>query len=544
MAYLSNKLLCWCGADNGECFTVNTALAHPLLAIAQHPVRRQVCVTMDEKGIIEYVCLRDVTGSVADGTCWLWDSLAQLRKKQTKHKKKREELREDHRFRKKTKDTEESGDLPDPPPSSALFHLFKERLAPTSLQFDASGSRFFVTAQYPADELSKSGETLLLVFGFEHCNLLSSHRVAGLDNFGPSPMFTTILRSPASSLLEHLLSSGRWSIFPSVSQGALDFIVVGPEGETFDKPQLLFRAAEVGGHDNISVASGRSLRAVLCDVRVPRTQALKNLIGSSQLGSLLKPESLFKMFAVGTMAAHEAANEADPALFVASGNQLCVFSKCASIGDGGGRGRDLDCSLVVAHAESRRMVDALGAPQPRAEAAATHPGAPAAATGPSPRYAVEIESYSSPVVLELWPAQAPLATRNFESLAGRGFYDGLTFHRTIKGFMIQGGCPKGDGTGGVSAFPESPTFADENLSFEMSASSQDMLLCMANCGKDTNGSQFFITVAPTPWLRGKHTVFGKVTEGHETVRAVSVVPTSPTTDSPTRPVKILRIRRV
>ena len=117
-----------------------------------------------------------------------------------------------------------------------------------------------------------------------------------------------------------------------------------------------------------------------------------------------------------------------------------------------------------------------------------------------------------PIKVELKPEQAPLTVANFVNLARRGFYDGLNFHRVIDDFMIQGGCPQGTGTGGPGY-----KFEDEarnGLGHERG------VLSMANAGPNTNGSQFFITHVATPWLDGKHTVFGKVVEGMDAVDAV------------------------
>ena len=117
-----------------------------------------------------------------------------------------------------------------------------------------------------------------------------------------------------------------------------------------------------------------------------------------------------------------------------------------------------------------------------------------------------------PIKIELYPDKAPLTVANFVNLAKRGFYDGLNFHRVIADFMIQGGCPDGRGTGGPGY-----RFEDETNN---GVAHQRGSLSMANAGPSTNGSQFFITHVPTPWLDGKHTVFGKVTEGLDVVDAV------------------------
>lgn len=117
-----------------------------------------------------------------------------------------------------------------------------------------------------------------------------------------------------------------------------------------------------------------------------------------------------------------------------------------------------------------------------------------------------------PIKIELYPDKAPLTVANFVNLAKRGFYDGLNFHRVIADFMIQGGCPEGSGRGGPGY-----RFEDETTN---GVRHERGVLSMANAGPNTNGSQFFITHVPTPWLDGKHTVFGKVAEGLDVVDAV------------------------
>ena len=114
-----------------------------------------------------------------------------------------------------------------------------------------------------------------------------------------------------------------------------------------------------------------------------------------------------------------------------------------------------------------------------------------------------IETNKGTIRLELFDDKTPKTVGNFEKLAGEGFYDGLKFHRVIEDFMIQTGCPKGTGTGGPGY-----KFEDE---FDPSLKHDSPgVLSMANSGPNTNGSQFFITHVPTPWLDGKHSVFGKV----------------------------------
>ena len=117
-----------------------------------------------------------------------------------------------------------------------------------------------------------------------------------------------------------------------------------------------------------------------------------------------------------------------------------------------------------------------------------------------------------PIKIELYPDKAPLTVANFVNLAKRGFYDGLSFHRVIADFMIQGGCPDGRGTGGPGY-----RFEDETNN---GVAHQRGSLSMANAGPNTNGSQFFITHIKTDWLDRKHTVFGQVIEGQDVVDAV------------------------
>ena len=133
------------------------------------------------------------------------------------------------------------------------------------------------------------------------------------------------------------------------------------------------------------------------------------------------------------------------------------------------------------------------------------------------------------VEVEFFDEDAPKTVENFRKLSTEGFYDGLTFHRVIKDFMIQGGCPQGTGTGGPGY-----TFEDEVNQHKVVRGT----LAMANAGPDTNGSQFFIvTAGACPWLDGKHTVFGRVTGGLEVVDELEGVPTD-AGDRPTEPIGI------
>ena len=136
------------------------------------------------------------------------------------------------------------------------------------------------------------------------------------------------------------------------------------------------------------------------------------------------------------------------------------------------------------------------------------------------------------ITLELYDADAPKTVANFTDLANKGFYGGLTFHRVIPDFMIQGGCPKGDGTGGPG------------YQFEDEANQHGVVrgvIAMANAGPNTNGSQFFlVTTEAAPWLDGRHTVFGRITAGMDVVDAIEQVETG-RNDRPVTPVTMDKV---
>lgn len=132
-----------------------------------------------------------------------------------------------------------------------------------------------------------------------------------------------------------------------------------------------------------------------------------------------------------------------------------------------------------------------------------------------------LETTQGTIRLKLFPDIAPKAVENFTKLIQKGYYNGVIFHRVIPQFMLQGGDPTGTGRGGESIWGR--TFEDEghpDVKFDRPG-----LLAMANAGPSTNGSQFFITTAPTEWLHMKHTIFGEVIEGMDAVRAIEKTPT-------------------
>jgi peptidyl-prolyl cis-trans isomerase B (cyclophilin B) len=146
--------------------------------------------------------------------------------------------------------------------------------------------------------------------------------------------------------------------------------------------------------------------------------------------------------------------------------------------------------------------------------------------------AATLHTSAGPIGVELFDDDAPKTVENFRKLAGDGFYDGLTFHRVITDFMIQGGCPEGTGRGGPGY-----TFEDEFNQHKIVRGA----LAMANAGPDTNGSQFFVvTTEAAPWLDGKHTVFGQVSQGMEAVDAIESTE-SDASDKPVEPQVIERV---
>lgn len=139
------------------------------------------------------------------------------------------------------------------------------------------------------------------------------------------------------------------------------------------------------------------------------------------------------------------------------------------------------------------------------------------------------------IEIQLWPQIAPKACENFEKLAAKGYYNGVMFHRVIKGFMIQGGDPEGTGMGGQSIWGK--PFEDEvkdNVKFDKVG-----LVAMANAGPGTNGSQFFITTSTPGHLNMKHTIFGQVIKGYDVVKKIEAAQTGPN-DRPVAAQKIIK----
>jgi cyclophilin family peptidyl-prolyl cis-trans isomerase len=155
---------------------------------------------------------------------------------------------------------------------------------------------------------------------------------------------------------------------------------------------------------------------------------------------------------------------------------------------------------------------------------------------PKKPYAV-IETTMGTIELELFEKATPKTVKNFVELAQKGYYNGVIFHRVIDGFMIQSGDPTGTGRGGESIYGK--PFEDEIV--DTLKHSGPGILSMANRGPNTNGSQFFITLAPTPWLDGRHTVFGKVVKGLDVVQKIGKVQTSKPLDKPVKDVVMKKV---
>ncbi|MGE3165395.1 MAG: peptidylprolyl isomerase [Planctomycetota bacterium] len=145
---------------------------------------------------------------------------------------------------------------------------------------------------------------------------------------------------------------------------------------------------------------------------------------------------------------------------------------------------------------------------------------------------VTLETSEGTLRITLFDDLVPRTTQNFRDLIAKGFYDGLVFHRVIKNFMIQGGCPQGTGTGG-------PGYKFEDEFHPELRHDRPGLLSMANSGPNTNGSQFFITTVATPWLDDRHSVFGEVSEGMDVVRKIEGTQTG-RNDRPQKDMKIIK----
>ncbi|VDM16257.1 unnamed protein product [Hydatigera taeniaeformis] len=148
---------------------------------------------------------------------------------------------------------------------------------------------------------------------------------------------------------------------------------------------------------------------------------------------------------------------------------------------------------------------------------------------------VTLETSQGSIVIELYWKHAPRTCRNFVELTKREYYNGVPFHRVIRDFMIQGGDPTGTGRGGASIYGR---YFEDEISAELKHTGAG-IISMANSGPNTNGSQFFITLAPTQWLDGKHTIFGRVKSGMQVIRRLGMIETDPN-DRPVEPIVINR----
>ena len=149
---------------------------------------------------------------------------------------------------------------------------------------------------------------------------------------------------------------------------------------------------------------------------------------------------------------------------------------------------------------------------------------------------IELETNVGTMNVKLYDDKAPITTQNFKALVNKKFYDGTIFHRVIKDFMIQGGDPTGTGTGG-------PGYSIKDEFGQGLKHDRKGILSMANSGPNTGGSQFFITLVPTPWLDGRHAIFGEVVEGMDVLEKIGDTPTK-TGDKPVKEIKIVHAKIV
>ncbi|CUG94240.1 cyclophilin type peptidyl-prolyl cis-trans isomerase, putative [Bodo saltans] len=262
--------------------------------------------------------------------------------------------------------------------------------------------------------------------------------------------------------------------------------------------------------------------------RPPVSQQLRNTVAKSPLGSGLGPEAINTLLGASGAVNNSNHNQSRERLLICtSGSRLVVFSseRDLSVDDEeSGRRREFRCDEIASSLGLRLLQRDDDEAVPNAT-----PGSGGLVPATERLFAtIVIGGHEAcPLRFRLLPFAAPLAVRNFQLLADANFYNGLTFHRVIKEFMLQGGCPKGDGTGSKCLLPLQHVnveggFADEWISpsttidptgelkdlGSLKAMTRKYLLCMANSGPNTNGSQFFVTTAATPWLAGHHTVFG------------------------------------
>ena len=149
-----------------------------------------------------------------------------------------------------------------------------------------------------------------------------------------------------------------------------------------------------------------------------------------------------------------------------------------------------------------------------------YPDSPEMVIDPAKTYTATIETSAGTLTADPFASEVPRTVNNFVFLANEGFYSGVIFHRTISGFMIQGGDPTGTGTGGPGHHIDCEFHSELQHGHEG-------ILSMANAGRNTGGSQFFVTLAATPWLDNKHAIFGKVSGGMDVVHAIGSTPTGP-----------------
>lgn len=380
-----------------------------------------------------------------------------------------------------------------------LFELCKAKAAPTALAVSPDGSRFAVLAS----------DKRMRVFGFATGKL----RLV-LDESTDAAHALQRSGNPAVTL--ESIDFGRRMAVEKELDAAPD---AAPPSVCFDETgQFLVYATYLG----VKVVD---LRANTLARIVGRVENTERFLGLALYQGVPKPDKRARLREAAEPGARPAVPSREPTLVCTAfkKNRFYMFTT-QEPDENDEMGRDVF--------NERPAADEL---QPESALAARGGGAPGALALATPAAAI-IHTTLGDIAVKLFVAECPKTTENWTSLAGDGYYDGIIFHRVIKGFMVQTGDPKGDGTGGTSKW--GGEFEDE-IRREL-RHDRPFTLSMANAGPNTNGSQFFITCVSTPWLDGKHTVFGRVTRGADVVQMIEAVKVD-RTDKPLEDVKIIGV---
>lgn len=518
-------------ASGGELsyWTVGSGTMHPIVHMGTHEASG-LLIVMDAKGIVDYVTLdvdaglsSPMMGSAATGGIWRLvrgtDEFSSSSK--SSGKKHAPKVAQPHwaahiTFPARAK--------------THFFAAFRETQAPVALTV---GSRTFTTTCIH----NTSGDLVHRVYS------VASGKVIGVSTT------SSVGNRPLTCCCDAANAVGRSDEVPTGPTSA--WCTVGGQCGKAEVVAWPFH----GDSSDAGEANGQSIRWALsgpaqCDSplqpvmcidghRPPVTQQLRNMITRSPFGIGLGSEAINALLGGSNAVSHtnKSASERERLLVCVNGCRLVIFSsESDEVADDDSRRRrefrcdDIAASLGLQVLQKDALDDAPSQRGPQDAAASALAREALFAT-------IVVACYEqTPLRFRLLPFVAPLAVTNFKLLSESGFYNGLKFHRIIKEFMLQGGCPKGDGTGSKCLLPladvsRDGAFVDEfitaNTMSDPLGEIQDLqplatmtrryLLCMANSGPNTNGSQFFITTAPTPWLAGRHTVFGVLTASTSSV---------------------------